>query len=132
VTFATNEPSAIHRYVASQKSLPVNQLTLTQEQNGQTVKTRSGNTFIIQLPENPTTGYRWSLLLADSSIVELVSDEVFHGSSTIGSGGQRRLTFRAKNIGSTQLKLSLFRPWEGRLSSSEEYHITLVVISKTQ
>jgi predicted secreted protein len=72
----------------------------------------------ISLPENPSTGYRWSLVLESDSqeALKVVSDE-FEGfnadlfTETTGDEGTRFIRLRALKAGRVALRASLNRPW---------------------
>ena len=75
---------------------------------------QQGQTFTIILEENPTTGYRWRIDIADD-IVALESDDYQQSKADIdmvGVGGQRILVFRSLEKGSTTIKMTYERSFE--------------------
>ena len=59
-----------------------------------------GDTFVIELPATPSTGYTWAA--ASNAQATFVSSEQVTGSSTLaGAPGTQRLTFRAATAGSS-------------------------------
>ena len=50
-------------------------LTLAESDADKTVDLPAGKTVEIRLPENATTGYRWTIETPDKSVCELVADE---------------------------------------------------------
>ena len=80
------------------------------------IETTVGRTFVIVLPENPTTGYTWFWQVSDDAqkrLLELTNKEfVAKEPSMIGSGGTARFTFKAMHPGTTPVVLTLKRIWE--------------------
>ena len=82
-------------------------LTLTRTDNGKSITMQVNDLLLLSLDENPTTGFQWAL---DG-----------------GGGGQRVLTFKAQRAGIGQLKLKLWREWQGEPSIVERFTVTLQV-----
>jgi inhibitor of cysteine peptidase len=102
----------------------VSEVVLTQVDAGRSVDVRPGDTIIIQLPENPTTGYEWAVETADDEIVALQgSDFTLPPTVTMGGGGTRVFTFGAKEPGAVPIRLKYWRPWEGDGSVSDRFDI---------
>jgi inhibitor of cysteine peptidase len=88
-------------------------LTLTPAQSGQPVQVEQGTGVAIRLPENPTTGYRWSHDVNDEAfVVESTGSSPSPGGG-IGSGGERTFMLQAKATGTFHLRFKLWREWEG-------------------
>jgi inhibitor of cysteine peptidase len=92
-------------------------LKLTNADNGGKAELRVGESFELQLSENPTTGYRWRLPspLAPSPLGPLfeVEDDSFAGpQGTFGAGGVRVWRLRAVLAGVTHLVIENRRSWE--------------------
>ncbi len=105
-------------------------ITLTEADQGKTVTLHPGQSLVVQLAENPTTGFRWSLDQGNEEIVALRdSNYVMAAGAGIGGGGQRTFTFEASKPGSVQLQLKLWREWEGEPSVIQRFSVTLEVRS---
>lgn len=103
-------------------------LTLTRADNGKSVTVRPGENVVLELYENPTTGFRWTLEQTNAEIVELVESNYIQGvTSGIGAGGQHSWTFKAKKAGSARIELKLWRAWEGDKSIIERFVVTIRV-----
>jgi inhibitor of cysteine peptidase len=87
-------------------------LTLTKADAGRIVPVNSGDTIVLRLEENPTTGYLWKVEQLDSRVLELMSAEYQAAGGGIGGGGTRKMIFRAKEAGASQLLLKCVRQWE--------------------
>jgi inhibitor of cysteine peptidase len=103
-------------------------ITLTRSASGKTVETRAGDTIVVRLDENPSTGYKWAIETRHADVIALQSAEYAraHGSG-VGGGGQRILTFKAKKAGFAALQLKLWRAWEGDTSIIERFTVTFHV-----
>ena len=101
--------------------------SLTESDNGKTIPLKVGAEATLRLPENPSTGYRWALDAADSSIAAVKEQSFEAGASAPGAGGVAQWTIRAAAPGSTTIKLKRWRPWEGDKSVVERYEVTVSV-----
>ena len=89
-------------------------ITLTQVDKGKSITVHTDDEIIINLAENPTTGYRWAIDKMDAT--SLVSQNPAFSSmpgGAIGSGGTRTFMFIAKQPGTVHLQLKLWREWQG-------------------
>ncbi len=73
-----------------------------------------GQTIVLTLESNATTGYSWQLTdPVDSKVVKFISDNyVAPESNLVGAGGVEEWTFKAVGKGKTKIKLEYVRPWE--------------------
>lgn len=83
-------------------------VTLTEADAGRSIAVTPGQHVVVRLPENPTTGYRWSVPVA----LEVAADTYERGGGGVGAGGQRVLTLVAP-AQATQVELRLQRPHGG-------------------
>lgn len=96
------------------------------EDDGRTVEIRRGDIVEIYLPENPTTGYQWSIDRGDATVVALEESEFSQvPDARTGRRGWRKMRFRARTAGTAQLRFKLSRPWERDKSVVERYEVTL-------
>jgi inhibitor of cysteine peptidase len=87
----------------------------------------AGEELSIRLPENPTTGYRWSVN-PDSlaGVLTLLDSSYESGGSGVGAGGVHTFRFAAGAVGTAQVTLSLARPWESA-APAEQYSVAVTV-----
>jgi len=97
-------------------------LTLTDDQR--TVEVSAGSVVTVRLPENATTGYRWTVETAAG--LEQV-DERFESGGGIGSTGAHELQFRASRVGSFDLRMKHWREWEGERSVDRRFTVKIKV-----
>ncbi len=106
----------------------MSELRLAQADTGGTFEVHLGDGIVIELEENLTTGYQWELVSVDEEIAGLHSSEYsLPDHAKIGEGGRRILTFEARSVGSTEIHLKQYRPWEGDPSIIERFDVTLKV-----
>lgn len=72
-----------------------------------------GETIELSLPENPTTGYRWSIIGNGAPICELKNDDFSPADQKPGAGGTRGLGFAVRKAGEVTITLRNQRKWGG-------------------
>jgi inhibitor of cysteine peptidase len=100
-------------------------LKIDQAQNGSSLEVPLGDPFQVQLPENPTTGYRWQLQSAGDQALDLEEDSFERSPGGIGAGGLRCWRFQAARAGLVHLEIALRRSWQPQ--PIETFAITVVV-----
>lgn len=104
----------------------MSEITLSNADNGKTIQIKPGQTLTLQLTENPTTGYRWSIAPFNDQLLKLTDDRFdLPKSSAMGSGGQRILTFTATRPGQVNLTINQKREWED--SAVESFSLVLEI-----
>jgi inhibitor of cysteine peptidase len=103
-------------------------LEFSSSHNGQTIPVKVGDTMELQLPENPATGYRWTIDALDETLIS-VGEVGFRSAAAVGSGGNAHWQLRATGAGQTTLALKRWRPFEGERSIVERFAITLQITS---
>jgi predicted secreted protein len=66
--------------------------------------------FSITLMSNPSTGYRWVLLLDGDNNIELLSDEFQPGAAMLGAPGKQVFTFRVLGEGYAVINMTYTPP----------------------
>ena len=93
--------------------------------DGSAVHVAVGDVVIVRLPENPTTGYRWSV--ERSAGLAPAGDEFSATSSAVGGGGERTLRFAARSPGTFRIEASLRREWEANVAPQAHLGVDIVV-----
>ncbi len=86
-----------------------------------------GDDAVLELPENPTTGYRWAFEISDSAIASVDGSQFRPRSSQMGSGGDRLFKITALAPGSTEITLKRWRAWEGEGSVERRFALQVQV-----
>jgi len=82
-------------------------------ENGRAMTVGIGDSVKIELPENPTTGFRWQVASVDAGVLRPQSDDfVASSAAAVGGGGLRTLHWAAASTGTTEIRLHLKRAWE--------------------
>ncbi len=89
------------------------ELLLTEADDAKSVVVQPGDRIVIQLAENPTTGFLWMPDGAvDPSLSVLSSDFLPDPAGGVGGGGTRIFVVQAEQPVVTTLRLKLQRSWE--------------------
>jgi inhibitor of cysteine peptidase len=101
----------------------------TMDDNGREMELKKGQTLVVTLEGNPTTGYSWEVAEPlDEQVLRQVGEAEFKAESeALGAGGVQILRFEAVNAGQTTLKLVYHRPWEEGVEPLETYSLQGVV-----
>jgi len=103
-------------------------VTLTEKDNGRTVKLTSGQNLQIILSGNPTTGYSWNIVSIDQAVLKQVGKKEYKPESNrIGADGDATFLFKTTGRGKTILKLAYFRVWEKDVPYEKMFTVTLLV-----
>ena len=96
------------------------------------IRLQTGETLVIRLESNPTTGYSWQVMEIDNSLLEQEGDPEYEPSpgndGMVGAGGEETIRFKALAPGKTRLTLGYMRPWE-TLPPIKTFSIQVVVES---
>ncbi|MGE5675978.1 MAG: protease inhibitor I42 family protein [Mycobacterium leprae] len=105
-----------------------NQVEVTDANNGQTIELEPGQTLMLRLPANASTGYRWSLIESnDTTVLRLLHWEyIQQGERRPGAAGTEVWQFQAGKAGNTGLKLGYARS-NPPGTPEKEFSLTIVV-----
>lgn len=97
--------------------------------SAETITVSAGETFKIELPENPTTGYLWVVSQSPTSGVAVLESSRYRPPSggVVGAGGQKTFTFRAVGPGDTRVAFEYRRPWEKNVRPAQVRQYILIV-----
>ena len=103
--------------------------TFGEKDNGALVQVPRGAKIIIELNENPTTGYRWMISSIDEVFLAPEGDAFLSGDpKSPGAGGLRRFFFRAKGAGSTALALINKRAWQSDDQTVDTFKLAIRIL----
>lgn len=92
-----------------------NQIILGPEDNGETFNLNEGTEVIVNLPENPTTGYEWGIVEGMDSLNLLENKYISPENQELGKGGIRRVKFTIEN--SERFTMHYKRSWENQVEN---------------
>jgi inhibitor of cysteine peptidase len=88
-------------------------------EDGAAATLRVGDVLAVEVPENPTTGYVWSVAAVPEQLAELVLDPLDEQAGRDdrprprpGATGRRTLRFAAQQPGTGELRLRHGRSWQ--------------------
>jgi inhibitor of cysteine peptidase len=107
------------------QSVPVS--SLAEDDNGKELKVPVGAQIRLDLSENPTTGYRWTLNDFKDGTLALRSDRYIPNQNMgMGSGGIRQFLFEVTSGGKTEICLKNMRQWEGEKPAAKTFNVTVI------
>ena len=105
-----------------------NEVKLDAGDNGSQVELNAGQTLVVSLEGNPTTGFTWEAAELDEQVLRQVGEAEFKpDSDAIGAGGVQTLRFETVNSGQTTLNLVYRRPWEEDVEPAETFSVQVSV-----
>jgi inhibitor of cysteine peptidase len=112
-----------------EKEQAMGEVTINETNRGKSIEVHLNNRVILQLPENPSTGYRWELEPLDANILKLQVDAYREPPSmALGAKGSRIFEFLSQSTGTVNLRLQLRRPWESESATLEIFEVTLQIL----
>lgn len=100
-------------------------LTFTEKDSGSTVKVNPGDTIILTLVENPSTGFRWFMDASRGLILK--SDEYEpSGSGLIGAAGKRTWTYTVSVSGMLSISGIYKQGWMPSTGNEDTFSLTLI------
>lgn len=102
---------------------------VTSADNGRLLTLQAADRLLIQLDENPTTGFQWVVDTVDDHIITMQSSTYTPlAVGAMGGSGTHHFTFVAKQSGVTPLRFKLWREWLGDASVTRRYELTVQVL----
>lgn len=95
------------------------------------VEVALGDSLIVTLCSNPTTGFTWldSAQIGDRTVLQQTSHEFISPEETgvVGAPGKDVWSFKALKKGTTEVSMEYSRPWEGGEKGAWTFNLTVVV-----
>ncbi|PWB76193.1 MAG: hypothetical protein C3F07_03905 [Anaerolineales bacterium] len=114
--------------LAACKTSSANTITLSEQDAGKTVELKTGDTLVVSLEGNPTTGFNWIPAAQDPMLLEQAGDaEFIPANDQLGSPGKILLKFNATTKGQTNLHLDYKRSFEENVSPEKTFDVTVIV-----
>jgi predicted secreted protein len=105
-------------------------VVLSAGDNGSEVTVSINTPFTIELDEQGSTGYGWDFDGLDRTAVDVldVVTRAKPGSAPVGAPVVKVWTLKGKKIGTTDLRLLYFRPWEGKERAVKSFAVQVKVV----
>jgi inhibitor of cysteine peptidase len=95
---------------------------------GTTVELAVGGTLVVDLEENVTTGFSWSVETTPAMLVATGDEQVAAADTgAVGAEGRHIFSWKAAAAGTGELKLVYTRPWEKGVTPEKRFAVTVVV-----
>jgi|SRR5215213_5505064 len=103
------------------------EIKLTRNDNGKTLEAQVGGSVVIELPENPTTGYVWTPDVKEGTGTAYLSGSKYTpaNESGIGGGGVRTFTVNVQSSGSATIEMKLRRQWEPESAAIDRFNAVI-------
>ena len=98
--------------------MEVNMLRLNESAQKKKHEVKIGGFFEVCLPENPTTGFRWSIVNPDNKGCELLGERFEPGLQLTGQTGIHVWKFKMESEGATTVQLVYRRSWESKTTAA--------------
>ncbi len=105
-----------------------NNLNVDDSYSGKQVELSVGQSLVVTLDSNASTGYSWSLSQnSDDSVLNNAGNEYVAPQTTlVGAGGKEEWTFKALKKGNSTISMGYSRPWEST-PPAKTFDLTVVV-----
>ena len=100
-------------------------VTITKSDADKTITASPGQTLLVVLDANPSTGYTWTVASAPE-FLRSEGEPAFASegaSGAVGAGGKQTLKFTVTATGKGPLNLSYVRPWETGVAPVETFKV---------
>jgi|SoiMethySBSTD1v2_1073268.scaffolds.fasta_scaffold78799_4 inhibitor of cysteine peptidase len=102
------------------------EIKLTRNENGKSIEAQVGETVLIELPENPTTGYFWTQYgsrkgngLCNQFLIKAVNN------SEIGGKGTRTFILDVRSSGTATIEVKLRIQWEPESAAIDRFNAVI-------
>jgi predicted secreted protein len=103
-------------------------VVVTEVQNGERVRIGPGDTLVVQLKSNPSTGYNWVVADSDQSLMKLTGDSGKPGDNNLpGEPGTQSMRFQAVGSGIATIRLNYLRPFEKDKEPAQKFELTVEI-----
>jgi inhibitor of cysteine peptidase len=107
-------------------------LKISADDNGSTIEMKKGQSLVLSIGGNPTTGYTWEVESFDQTILQSVGEPDYSTDFRLrpgmtGVGGTYKFKFTAASAGATTLKLKYWRTFEPENPPVETFEISVNV-----
>ena len=115
-------------YFLWQDVMKAERIKVTEANEGSEFELKKGQSLVISLDANPTTGYTWEVVEPeDEQVLRQVGEIEFEPESDlIGAGGVQIIRFEVVNAGRAAVKLVYHRPWETDVEPLKTFAIHVV------
>ncbi len=104
------------------------QIQVTEADQGKNIMLNPGDSLVITLVSNPSTGYAWEVKPVDHAVLALIGEPAFKADSdSLGAPGKTTLNFQTAASGSQALTLLYRRSFEKNAQPLKTFTINVTV-----
>lgn len=112
-------------------------IKVTEDDAGKTIRAEEGQSVLLMLPANGTTGYSWKVTRTSRTLGYGKYRYIGSNTGAIGAGGMARFTWKTTGPlpmkGSHEITLEYRRPWEDASTpAARTFKFTLEIVAKGQ
>lgn len=102
-------------------------VVVTKEDNGKEITVPEGAVFEVRLEHSAGTGYMWQIVEPDETHLRVLESTEIPLKQGRIVGGPLLTTWKIKavKVGQTDLKILLYRPWEGTEKAADSLHVKI-------
>ncbi len=102
-------------------------IVLTKDDSGREITVSRGKSIKVQLGFAAGTGYSWQIVDLDQARLKLLESETKPAEDSRRLGGPMVAKYRLKAVsaGQTELKILLYRTWEGKEKAAETFAVRI-------
>jgi predicted secreted protein len=102
-------------------------LALVERDAGRLVDVANGQTIVIRLGSNRSTGYRWTLVSPSDGALRAIGEPTYTPGGSVGAGGVETWSFLAAQRGRQELRFEYRRPWEAAAAPAKSLTYEIAV-----
>jgi inhibitor of cysteine peptidase len=106
------------------------QIVSLNDQSDCPIKLKTGQTLLLMLPSNPTTGHRWLMKTPAPSILSSLGPEVYNNPEDVGmvgTAGQSVWRYKAASAGDGHLMMVYQQPWAPEVPPERTFDCAITV-----
>ena len=102
---------------------------ITKADNGKEISVSEGEIFEVRLERSGGTGYSWEIVDPDKTRLKVLSstDTTLKEGRIVGGPLLTKWQVKAVKAGNTELKIALYRPWEGIEKAAERFQVNIQI-----
>lgn len=98
-------------------------IVLTDEDNNEHLIVAEGDTLVVKLQSNPSTGYSWSVAENTVLVLKPEGDTYVRGANRPGASGTQQFTFKVVGAGEVSLRMLYQRPFQRSVQAGKTWQM---------
>ncbi len=105
-------------------------MVITKDDNGKEITMPEGEIFEVRLQQHGATGYLWQIVDLDEThlkVLESTETPIKQQEGIVGGPLVKTWKIKAVKAGQANLKILLYRPWEGPGKAAESFEVRIQI-----